>query len=104
MFNQTIARLARNIKRGGSSTGWVQRAPQTSMHMGTVNSVDLFNGVVDFGYNDPSGQVQSGVRFLQAYGPDNPPAAGHTVWAYHTGTDLVVLGQHVVPTSIVIPT
>jgi hypothetical protein len=74
------------------------------MHMGTVNSVDLFNGVVDFGYNDPSGQVQSGVRFLQAYGPDNPPAAGHTVWAYHTGTDLVVLGQHVVPTSIVIPT
>lgn len=100
---QTIARLARNIKRGGASTGWVQRAPTTSLHMGTVNSVDLFNGIVDFGYNDPSNNVQPGVRFLQAYTPDNPPAVGHTVWAVHTGTDLIVMGQHVVPTSVVIP-
>jgi hypothetical protein len=101
---QTIARLARNIKRGGTSTGWVQRAPTTSLHMGTVGTVDPFNGIVDFAYNDPSNQVQSGVRFLQAYTPDNLPATGHTVWAVHTGTDLIVLGQHVVPTSVVIPT
>ena len=103
MIDPTIARLARNIKRGGASTGWVQRAPQQSLHMGTVNSVDLFNGIVDFAFNDPSGLVASGVRFMQAYGPDNPPAIGHTVWAQHTGTDLVILGQHIVPTSIVIP-
>jgi hypothetical protein len=74
-----------------------------SMHMGTVNTVDLFNGILDYSVNDPSGLVVPGVRYLQAYGPDNPPAQGHTVWVAHTGTDLVVMGQHVVPTSIVIP-
>ena len=100
---QIIARLARNIKRGGASTGWVQRAPTTSLHMGTVGTVDLFNGVVDFQYNDPSGNVQAGVRYVQPYGTDSPPTAGDTVWAIHTGTDLIVLGQHIVPTPVVTP-
>jgi hypothetical protein len=101
---QTIARLARNIKRGGASTGWVQRAPTMTLHMGTVGTVDQFNNVLDFNYNDPSNQTQAGVRVLQSYSPDNPPAEGHTVLAIHTGTDLWVIGQHIVPTSVVTPT
>lgn len=101
---QIIARLARNIKRGGTSTGWVQRAPTTTMHMGTVGTVDQFNGVVDFNYNDPSNATQTGVRYIQPYSANTAPTAGDTVWAIHTGTDLVVLGQHIVPTPVVTPT
>jgi hypothetical protein len=72
--------------------------------MGTVNSVDLFNGIVDFEFNDPSGLVAPGVRFIQSYSPDTPPSVGDTVWTFHNGTDLLVMGQHVVPTNLVIPT
>jgi hypothetical protein len=95
--------LARNIKRGGASTAWVPRAPQVTLHMGTVGAVDLFSGIVDFEFNDPSGLVLPGVRFMQAYSAADPPAVGHTVWAQHFGTDIVVLGQHVVPPNIVTP-
>lgn len=95
-------RLARNMKNGGTPA-WIPRAPQLSLHQGTVNGVDLFNGIVNFQFNDPSGLVLPGVRFLQSYSTNNPPAAGHVVWAAHFGTDLLVLGQHVVPANIVIP-
>jgi len=74
-----------------------------TMHQGTVGAVDPFKGVVDFQFNDPSGLIIPGVRFLQAYSASNLPAEGHTVWAGHFGTDLVVLGQHIVPPNLVIP-
>lgn len=97
-----IDRLARSVKNGGAPS-WLPRPPQISLHQGTVNSVDLFNGIVGFQFNDPSGLVLPGVRFMQSYTPENPPAVGHVVWAQHFGTDLIVLGQHVVPANIVIP-
>lgn len=97
-----LDRLARSVRRGGVPA-WVPRAPQLTMHLGTVNSVDLFNGWVDFQFADPSGLVVPAVRFMQAYSADNPPQVGHTVWALHFGTDLIVAGQHVVQTNIVTP-
>lgn len=98
----SIDRLARSVKRNGQPA-WLPRAPQMSLHQGTVNSVDLFNGIVGFQFNDPSGLVLPGVRFMQSYSATNLPAVGHVVWAQHFGTDLIVLGQHVVPANIVIP-
>ncbi|HEY2088692.1 MAG TPA: hypothetical protein VGH54_22055 [Mycobacterium sp.] len=68
-----------------------------------MNAVDLFNGIVSFQFNDPSGLVLPGVRFMQSYSATNHPAVGHVVWAQHFGTDLIVLGQHHVPNNIVIP-
>lgn len=101
---QTIARLARNIKRGGTTTGWVQRAPTMTLHMGTAGTVDQFNNVADFNYNDPSNAVQSRVRVLLPYPAGVSPAEGDTVIAIHTGTDMWIIGQHIVPTSVVTPT
>ena len=101
---QAIARLARNIKRPGNSTGWVQRQPQMSLHMGTVGTVDQFNNVADFNYNDPSNTTQAGVRVLLPYPTGVSPTEGDTVIAIHTGTDMWIIGQHVVPTPVVTPT
>jgi hypothetical protein len=101
-MSSAIDRLARSVQRGGSS-GWVPRAPQLTLHQGTVTDVDTFGGVVGFQINDPSGLVVPAVRYLQAYSATNPPTAGDIVWAHHYGTDLLVLGQHVVPPNIVIP-
>lgn len=102
MSGSPLDRLARNIKRT-NSTAWSPRAPQFSMHQGTVNAVDTFNGFVDFGLNDPSGLVVPSVRYLQSYSADNPPTVGDVVWAQHFGTDLLVLGQHLVPPNFVTP-
>jgi hypothetical protein len=96
MSGSPLDRLARNIKRS-NSTAWSPRAQTSTMHQGTVNSVDLFNGHVDFGLNDPSGLVVPAVRYLRAYSAVNPPTVGDVVWAQHFGTDLLILGQHVVP-------
>jgi hypothetical protein len=74
-----------------------------SFYQGTVNRVDIFNGVVDWEANDPSGLVLSDVRVLQAYSPTNLPGVGHVAVGVHVGTDFYILGQHVVPNSIVIP-
>lgn len=101
--NPHLQRLARNIKRGGDSTAHVPRVTSTQMYLGTVGSVDPFNGVLDFEFNDPSGLVLPGVRYLQAYSSLNLPAQGHSVWVQHFGTDIMVLGQQVNPTNIVIP-
>jgi hypothetical protein len=102
-MDAAISRLARNIKRGGTSTAWVPRDQRVSMHLGQIGNVDLYNGIVDFEYNDPSGLVIPGVTFLQTYSASNPPAEGHTVWLQHFGTDVMVMGQQVNPTNIVIP-
>lgn len=97
-----IDQLARAAKRGDQSA-WTPRLPTMSFYQGTVNRVDNFNGVVDFETNDPSGLVLPSVRVLQAYSPDNLPGVGHVAVGVHVGTDFYILGQHVVPNSIVIP-
>lgn len=95
-------RLARNVKTGGAPA-WVPRAPQLSMQLGTVTNVDPFNGVVAFQFADPSGVIVPGVRYVQPYSGGNSPQVGHNVWALHYGTDLMVLGQQIVQTNLVIP-
>lgn len=97
-----IDQLARAAKNGDQSA-WLPRAPTLSFYQGTVNRVDNFNGVVDWEANDPSGLVLPGVRVLQAYSPLNQPGVGHVAVGVHVGTDFYILGQHVVPNSIVIP-
>lgn len=96
-----IDRLARHVKRA-DQPAWLPRAPQVTLHQGVLSAVDLGRNTVQFQFNDPSGLVLPGVRYLQAYSPSNPPQAGDVVWAHHFGTDFLVLGQHVVPTSTVV--
>jgi hypothetical protein len=74
-----------------------------ALHQLTVTHVDVFSGVVGVQFPDPSGTIVSGVRFMQSYGPGNPPQVGHTVWAHQYGTDLLVVGQHIIPTNFVTP-
>jgi hypothetical protein len=100
--SSAIDRLARSVKRG-DQPAWVPRAPQVTMYQGSVTAVDTFKGIVGFQFNDPSGLVLPGVRYLQSYSAANPPAAGDVVWAQHFGTDIVILGQHVVPANLIIP-
>lgn len=97
-----IDQLARAAKTG-DRPAWVPRPPNFSMHQGAVSRVDNFNGIVDFEANDPSGLIIPGVRVMQSYTPDNPPGVGHVVWGGLIGNQFVILGQHVVPNSIVIP-
>jgi hypothetical protein len=100
--NDPLARLARNIKRT-NSTAWAPRPPQITMHQGTVNAVNAFNGVADFLTNDPSGLVIPAVRYIQPYSATNTPSVGDVVWAMHFGTDMLIMGQHIVPTNFVTP-
>jgi hypothetical protein len=102
MAGDPLARLARNIKRT-SSTAWAPRPQQMSMHLGTINSVNTFNGVADFLTNDPSGLVIPSVRYIQPYTATNPPVVGDNVWMQHFGTDVLILGQHIVPQNFIIP-
>lgn len=99
---KVIAEAARAAKRGGQPA-WIPRPTSMQLYQGTINSVDHFNGVVDFETNDPSGLVLPGVRVLQAYSPSNPTGVGHVAVGVYVGTDFYVIGQHVVPNSIVIP-
>lgn len=100
----SLDRLARAVKRSGTSTpAWLPRAPQMSMHQGTLTRVDTFNGLVDFQLPDPSGLIVPAVRYMQPYTADNPPRIGDVVWAQHYGTDLLVLGQHMVLDGSVTP-
>lgn len=102
MSGSPLDRLARNIKRT-NSTAWAPRPQQMTMHLGTVNAVDLFNGVADFLTNDPSGLVIPAVRYLQPYTADNVPSLGDVVWGMHFGTDMMIMGRHIVPANLVIP-
>lgn len=98
-----IDQLARAAKSGDQSA-WTPRPASFSMHQGAVTRVDNFNAVVDFAANDPSGLIIPGVRVLQSYSPANPPGVGHVVWGGLIGNQFVILGQHAVPNSVVIPT
>lgn len=97
-----LARLARNIKRTNASA-WGPRPQTMTMHQGTVNAVDTFNSVADFQTNDPSGLVIPAVRYIQPYSATTTPSVGDVVWAMQFGTDMLIMGQHIVPTNIVIP-
>lgn len=97
-----VDQLARATKTG-DRPAWLPRPIGFSMHQGAVTRVDNFNSVVDFAANDPSGLIIPGVRVLQAYNADNPPGVGHVVWGGLIGNQFVILGQHSVPNSIVIP-
>jgi hypothetical protein len=89
-------RLARAIKRSNTSTpAWLPRAPQLTLHQGTLTNVDPFNGVADFQFPDPSGIVLPAVRYIQPYSSVSPPTVGDVVWAHHYGTDFLIMGQHV---------
>lgn len=98
-----LANVARQAMRGLSSDSSA-RAPRSlalSLHMGKLAAVDTETNTAQFIVNGSAVQIP-GVRYLQAYTADAPPAAGDVVWAHHNGTDLLILGQHVVPTSTVI--
>lgn len=97
-----LARLARNIKRT-NSTAWAPRQQNITLHQGTINAVDTYNGVADFLLNDPSGLVVPSVRYIQPYSTDNPPSLNDVAWAMHFGTDILIMGQHIVPPNIVSP-
>lgn len=100
--NLILSRLARWITRG-NTLPQVPRTPQLALHQLTVTHVDTFSGVVGVQFPDPSGFIVQGVRFMQSYTPDNPPSVGDTVWAHQFGTDLLVVGQHIVPTNFITP-
>lgn len=98
--NPTLSRLARHIARG-NTLPQVPRTPQMHAHLLTVTHVDTFSGVVGVQFPDPSGFIVQGVRYMQSYSPMNSPSVGDTVHAIQYGTDLWVVGQHIVPTNFV---
>lgn len=101
-YDAQIARLARRVSRGGNSSSIrLPRTPQLTMHMGTLAAVDNNTNTAHFEFNDPSGLIVPGVRIVQAYTAANPPQAGDIVWAHHYGTDLMIVGQHMVPNNVV---
>lgn len=99
-----IARAARRTSRGNNSSSIrLPRTPQLSLHLGTIAAADTNTNTAHFQFNDPSGLVIPGVRVCQTYGGGFQPAAGHLAWAFHNGTDFMILGQHVIPTNLVAP-
>lgn len=101
--SEAIRRVAQRIGRvPDTSPSWCPRPPRLTLHMGTLEAVDIGTNTAHFGFNDPSGLIIPGVRYLRAYSADNPPRPGDVAWACHYGTDLMILGQHLVPTSTVI--
>lgn len=100
----TVSMFARGIKRSNTSTpAWLPRAPQLTLHQGTLSGVDIRNGSVDFAFPDPAGLVLPQVRFMQPYTDTSPPETGHVVWGLHFGTDFMVIGQHVSAGGVIIP-
>lgn len=94
--NEFIDNLARRVIAGTAENARTPRTQQISWHMGTVADVDPSTGTVHFAVNGSSLVIPS-VRYMQTYSPLYSPAVGHIVWAQQTGTDLMVMGQHVNP-------
>lgn len=103
MDRHALNKLARGITQG-NTPALVPRTPQMQLHQLTVTHVDTFSGVVGVQFPDPAGTIVQGVRYMQAYSDTYQPAVGHVVWAHQYGTDLLVVGQHIVPTNFVTPT
>lgn len=99
-FDAAILRSARAMSRGNSASLRLPRAPQLTMHMGTLAEVDNNTNTAHFQFNDPSGLIIPGVRVVQAYTAANLPRVDDIVWAHHYGTDLMIVGQHMVPTNL----
>lgn len=103
-YDAQVARLARRMSRGDNSSSIrLPRAPQLTMHMGTLAAVDTNTGTAHFAFNDPSGLIVPGVRVLQTYSASHQPEVGDKVWAHHYGTDLLIFAQHLIPNNNVSP-
>ena len=103
-LNDFIARFSRAVTSSGdSSSSRTQRPPQLSMHYATLTGVDNINGVADIQLNDPSQYVISGVRVATPYTATNTPSVGDVVIVHHYGTDITIVGQHVIPNTTVTP-
>lgn len=100
----SLQELARAIKgRSGNNPVWVPRAPQLTLHQGTLINVDPYSGSVSFQFPDPNTPVLNNVGYVRPYTNSNQPADGHTAWGFQYGGMFVVLGQHVVQNNLVIP-
>lgn len=93
--------LARQLARSDSSVR-VPRSPSISWHQGTLTAIDPSTNTADYQHNG-SGIIIPGVRYLQSYTPNNPPSIGDIVWMQQHGSDVLIIGRHVVPNSLVIP-
>lgn len=103
-LQQAAARVARRVKNG-SSTMWTPDKPILDLHMGTIGDVNPFRGLAEFHWADESFGASSNVlRYIQSYSATNLPQSTQTAWVLQYGEDYMILGQHVKPDSIVIPT
>jgi hypothetical protein len=103
-LQQAAARVARRAKNG-SRTVWTPGQVTMDLHLGKIGDVNPFRGVAEFHWSDESfGNSSNVLRYLQTSGPGNLPATGHDAWVLQYDNDYMILGQHVVPDSIVIPT
>jgi hypothetical protein len=91
---------ARRIIAGTGDTARTPRPQQISWHLGELADVDPSTGTAHFSVNGSS-LVIPNVRVLQTYGPGYQPVTGHKVWAQQNGTDLLIMGQHLVPIGTV---
>src|ERR1700744_6485320 len=93
--HSAVSRAARAAKKAGTTnSARIPRGQQMSLHQGTLTRVDAFNGVADFQFPDPNGLIVPSVSFVQPYADLSQAQIGHVVWALHTGTDIMILGQH----------
>lgn len=99
-YDAQVARLARRVSRGSNSSSIrLPRAPQLTMHMGTLAEVDINTNTAHFAFNDPSGLIMPGVPYLQHYSDFHLPEAGDLVLAHQYGTDFFIVAQHLVPNN-----
>jgi hypothetical protein len=88
--------LARAIKKSNNTnTAWVPRPQQVSFHQATLTRVDTFNGIADCQMPDPSGLILPAVKYMVPYTSSNLPSIGDVVHMIHTGTDVLIMGQHI---------
>ena len=99
-----IRKLARSIVQG-NTPAQVRRPLTVDIHHLTVTQVDEFSGTVGVQFPDPSGNgtIVSGVRVVRPYTSDSPPTAGDIAVVHQYGTEMYVMGQHVVPTNFITP-
>jgi hypothetical protein len=100
----TINSFARALKSGDdTSTLWTPPPPQWSLQQGTIVGVDVGNNVAHVQPNGaPNTVVAYQVRYINAYGPQNPPQVGDNAWGHYNGQVLLLLGSQNVPAATVI--
>jgi hypothetical protein len=102
--SHTARKLARRIVQG-NTPAQVRRPLTVDIHHLTVTQVDVFSGTVGVQFPDPSGNGTevSAARVVQPYTTDHPPLAGDIAVVHQYGTELYVMGQHVVPVNFITP-